>query len=70
MGTNFVMGCEKCQEKVYLYRGEESKPMHAFFREHAKCFLFSRNAFLFGDDQILEDDWMTDYNTSKHEERQ
>ena len=34
MGINFVIGCHRCREYVWMLRGDESQTLHAFWRKH------------------------------------
>jgi hypothetical protein len=36
VGLNFVLGCHKCRQRVWMFRGEEVQPMHNFWRAHWK----------------------------------
>lgn len=67
MGINFVIGCQKCQKKVWMYRGEEGRPLHAFFSRHKQCVAENNNNLLFGDDQYMEADWQEDFTEEEHE---
>jgi hypothetical protein len=61
MGINFVIGCRRCEQRVWMYRGEESRPMHRFFRAHEGCARLNPRNILFGDDQLMENEWQHDY---------
>ena len=37
MGLNFYIGCHRCKEKIYLYRGRETGPMQDFWDKHRHC---------------------------------
>ena len=60
MGLNFYVACHYCKVKVFLYRGRESKPLHAFYHKHHDC---GRKMpcplHIQGD--YYEQDWMHDY---------
>lgn len=34
MGLNFVIGCHRCRERVWMFRGDEARPLHSFYRAH------------------------------------
>ena len=55
MGRNFVSVCHLHQVKRWYYRGEESYPMHDFYKKHDDC--IRRNPTNVGtfDDQIQEE---------------
>lgn len=37
MGLNFYICCHKCKERIFMFRGRESTPMHDFYQKHYNC---------------------------------
>lgn len=54
MGRNFVSICHKHKVKVWYFRGEESRPMHDFYRDHENCMRISPINVRTYDDQLQE----------------
>jgi hypothetical protein len=61
MGINFVIGCHRCEQRAWMYRGEESEPLHRFFRLHEGCARLDPQNVVVADDQLQEADWQHDY---------
>jgi len=61
MGLNFHACCHRCKSRLYFYRGEESIPMHEFWRKHRHCIKIDKNACEIRGDGYGEQDWMYDY---------
>ena len=73
MGMNFYACCHKCKMRLFLYRGKESKPMRAFWRDHEKCIRQNKDACEVRGDGYGEQDWMSSYEEiskePEHEQR-
>lgn len=61
MGLNFIIGCHKCSEQLWMWRGEESDGIHSFFRRHESCYRSDPRNLAFADDQVTEPAWSETY---------
>jgi hypothetical protein len=68
MGLNFYCGCHKCKKRVFLYRGKEAKPLHAFFLKHQRCIHSDPNNFVVMGD-YEEQNWMNEYTVDELQEK-
>ena len=62
MGLNFYIGCHRCRKRLFLFRGEESTPMHLFVRKHNDCIKMNSNSVVVMPDGYGEQDWMREYD--------
>lgn len=56
MGLNLVIGCHRCRQRVWMFRGKEIPPITDFYRAHWQ----HSEQIELTDDQSLRD-WQHEY---------
>lgn len=61
MGRNFRSACHKCKVQLFHYRGDETRTLHQFYKDHDDCMRIRPSYVETLDDQMQEENWMDEY---------
>ena len=65
MGMNLQSCCHRCGVKKFHFRGQEQETILPFYKKHYECMRKYKGNVETLEDQIQEEDWMSDYPEDK-----